>query len=184
MAPRRALAAGVRRCYHPRVDATAPAPLLDEEGAAFVQGGVSIVAASRDAGLVPSIGRAAGCRVAPDRRRVTVYVAARQAPQLVADVVACRRIAVVFSRPSTHRTLQLKADDAVVRPPAAGEAAVPDSYVAGFAADIAKLGHTEAQARTLVASVDGDLVAIDFTPSAAFEQTPGPNAGAPLPPPR
>ena len=26
-----------------------------------------------------------------------------------------------------------------------------------------------------------DLVAIDFTPNAAFEQTPGPKAGTPLP---
>ena len=52
-----------------------------------------------------------------------------------------------------------------------------------FAEDIGKLGHTEDQARTLVASVEGDLVAIDFTPSAAFEQTPGPNAGTPLRPP-
>ncbi len=178
------LAASLRGCYHPRVAATAGTPLLDEEGAAFVQSGVSIVAASRDAALVPSVGRAVGCRVAADRRRVTVFVAASQAPELIADLTACGRIAVVFSRPSTHRTLQLKADDAVVRPLAGGEAALPERYVAGFAADIAKLGHTEAQARTLVACVDGDLVAIDFTPGAAFEQTPGPNAGAPLPPPR
>lgn len=174
--------ARVRGCYHPRVSATTVPPLLDDEAAAFVQSGVSIVAASRDAALVPSIGRAVGCTVAADRRRVTVLVAASQAPELVADVRACGRIAVVFSRPSTHRTLQLKADDAVVRPPAAGEAGVPERYVGGFAADIVRLGHTEAQARTLVACVDGDLVAIEFTPSAAFEQTPGPNAGTPLPP--
>lgn len=174
----------MRSCYHQRMAATAGPALLDEDGAAFVQGGVSIVAASRDAALVPSIGRAVGCRVAADRRRVTVFVAASQAPQLVADLRACGRIAVVFSRPSTHRTLQLKGDDAVVRPLVRGETAIPERYVGGFAEDIGKLGHTEAQARTLVAAVDGDLLAIDFTPSAAFEQTPGPNAGAPLPPPR
>ncbi|MFO1316098.1 MAG: hypothetical protein U1F58_10895 [Burkholderiales bacterium] len=159
-------------------------PLLDEEGAAFVQGGVSIVAASRDAAFVPSIGRAVGCRVAADRRRVTVFVAGSQAPELVADLRACGRIAVVFSRPSTHRTLQLKGDDAVVRSLAGDEAAVPEGYAGAFAEDIGRIGHTVAQARTLVACVDGDLLAIDFTPNAAFEQTPGPNAGTPLPSPR
>ena len=163
--------------------ATAAPALLDEEGAAFVQGGVSIVAASRDAALVPSVGRAVGCRASADRRRVTVFVAASQAPELIADLRACGRIAVVFSRPSTHRTLQLTGDDAVVRSLVRGEAAVPERYVGAFAEDIGKLGHTEDQARTLVASVEGDLVAIDFTPSAAFEQTPGPNAGTPLRPP-
>ena len=182
MAGCRRLAARVHGCYHPRMAAATGLPLLDDEGAAFVQGGVSIVAASRDAALVPSIGRAAGCVVAADRRRVTVFVAASQAPELVADLRACGRIAVVFSRPSTHRTLQLKGDDAVVRPPAAGEAAIPGRYAGAFAEDIGRLGHTAAQARTLVACVDGDLVAIDFTPNAAFEQTPGPNAGTPLPP--
>ncbi len=161
-------------------DAADP-PILDAASAAFVQGGVSIVAASRNAGLVPSIGRATGCRVAPNRTRVTLLVAASQAPELVADLRACGRIAVVFSRPSTHRTLQLKADDAVVRPPTAAEAGLVGPYVAAFHADIALIGHTEAEARTLLAGVDGDLVAVDFTPCAAFEQTPGPNAGAPLP---
>ena len=72
----RALATAMRSCYHQRMAATAGPALLDEEGAAFVQGGVSIVAASRDAALVPSIGRVVGCRVAADRRRVTVFVAA------------------------------------------------------------------------------------------------------------
>ena len=155
-------------------------PFLDAANAAFVQGGVSIVAASRDAGRVPSIGRAIGCRVSRDRLRATLLIAGSQAPELLADLRACGRIAVVFSQPSTHRSLQLKADDAVVRAPAGDEPALCARYVQAFCADIALLGHTEAQARALCGYVDGDLVAIDFTPNAAFEQTPGPRAGTPL----
>ena len=89
-------------------------------------------------------------------------------------------IAVVFSRPSTHRTLQLKADDARVRAVTSDEAAIVATYVEAFGREIASLGHTDVQARTLFAFRADDLVAIDFTPNAAFEQTPGPKAGSPL----
>jgi hypothetical protein len=154
-----------------------PPPLLDNESATFIQGGVSIVASSCDARQIPSIGRIAGCRVAPDRRRVTVCLAASQAPQLLADVRACGRIAVVFSRPTTHRSFQLKSDDAIARAPSAAELAVVASQMEAFAAEIALLGLSREQARVLLGCADEDLVAIDFTPNAAFEQTPGPGAG-------
>jgi hypothetical protein len=155
--------------------------LLDEANAAFVQGGVSVVAASRDAALVPSMGRVSGCRVSTDRRAVTLYVASGQAVQLLADVRASGRIAVVFSQPSTHRTLQLKADDARVRALRRSELVIVERYVDAFAAEIEPLGHTTEQARTLLKCREDDLVAVDFAPSAAFEQTPGPKAGTPLP---
>ena len=155
-------------------------PLLDEDNAAFIQTGISIVAASRDASLMPSIGRAAGCRVSPDRRAVSIVLPQGQATQLVADVKASGHIAVVFSRPSTHRTMQLKADDARVRPATQEEGASIARYVEAFGREIAALGHTHEQAVALFAFRDDDLVAIDFTPNAAFEQTPGPKAGRPL----
>ena len=158
-----------------------PPPLLDEEHAAFIQGGVSIVAASSSARQVSSIGGIAGCHVAPDRRRVTVFLAASQAPQLLADIRACGRIAVVFSLPSTHRSFQLKSDDATARPPAAGELAVVHRHVEAFADEIAPFGHVPEQARVLLSCADDDLVAIDFTPGTAFEQTPGPGAGKQIP---
>ena len=54
-------------------------------------------------------------------------------------------------------------------------------YADSFAAEIEPLGHTQGQARALLACREDDLVAIDFVPNAAFEQTPGPKAGTPLP---
>ena len=155
-------------------------PLLDASNAEFIQTGISIVAASRDDVLVPSIGRASGCRVSGDRRAVSIFVPQSQAAQLVADVVKSGRIAVVFSRPSTHRTLQLKADDARVRAATADERAIVARYVDAFAREIGLLGHTAEQACAMFEARDDDLVAIDFTPNAAFEQTPGPKAGSPL----
>ncbi len=159
---------------------SAARPLLDEANAAFVQGGVSIVAASRDAGLVPSIGRAMGCTVSGDRRGVSLLVAASQAARLLDDVRGCGRVAVVFSQPSTHRTLQLKAEDARVRDLRPGEFDVVLRYVDAFAAEVEPLGHTRGQARTLLTCREDDVIAVDFTPTEAFEQTPGPKAGTPL----
>ena len=155
-------------------------PLLDEDNAAFIQTGISIVAASRDDALVPSIARVSGCRVSEDRRAVSVFLPQSQAAELVADVRRCACIAVVFSRPSTHRTLQLKAVDARVRTTTSDDAAIVARYVDAFAREIALLGHSDEQARVMLEVGADDLVAIDFTPNAAFEQTPGPKAGSPL----
>jgi hypothetical protein len=155
-------------------------PLLDAEHAEFVAGAVSIVAASRDDHNVPSLGRAVGCVVAPDRRSLRVFVAQAQAAQLLADIRASGQVAVVFTKPSTNRSLQIKATDARVRPLRDGEEATSARYVEAFGIEITPLGHVAEQARTLFRHVEGDLVAIEFTPSAAFVQTPGPGAGAAL----
>lgn len=155
-------------------------PILDGDNAEFIQGGVSIVAASRDPSCVPSMARASGCRVSADRRAVTIFAPRSQSAQLLADLGAEGRIAVVFSRPSTHRTLQLKGDGARVRAATPAEADVVEAYVEAFAREVATLGHTSEQARALLTIRADDLCAIEFTPNAAFEQTPGPKAGSPL----
>src|SRR5688572_8540489 len=91
---------------------TAAAPPLSEAVAAFVQSGLSITVASRDDRLVPSIAKAVGCHVSPDRSTVTVLMFANAAEAVCRDIARSGLIAVVLSRPSTHQTVQLKGDDA------------------------------------------------------------------------
>ena len=153
-------------------------PLLDEDHAAFIQSGVSILAASRDASNAPQLARAIGCRISPDRRRVTVFVAAFQAATLIAALRATRTIAVGFNLPSTHRAFQLKGTDATVGPLDRGDLEIAVRYVDAFVANIALLGYSEPIGRALLAFDPAELLAISFTPSAAFVQTPGPRAGA------
>lgn len=160
----------------------APAPLLDEALAAFVQTGVSINAGSRGPGNVPAVARANGCRVAADRRRVTVLLPASKSAALLEAVRATGAIAVVFSEPPTHRTIQLKGTDATVVPATDEDRATAVRWVDGFAAVLAPLGYSEEVFRALLGTDPADLVAVAFTPSAAFDQTPGPRAGAPLTP--
>jgi hypothetical protein len=162
--------------------AAAP-PLLDAELVAFMGSGLSILAASRQVDEGPSIARAHGCRVSDDRRRVTIFVARSQAGTLLDDVARCGALAVVFSHPPTHRTIQLKCNSAHVRPPVPGETDHIPGYVEAFTAGVLPFGYEPRQMATLFAFAEGDLVAIDFVPESAFVQTPGPKAGAPMPAP-
>jgi hypothetical protein len=158
-----------------------PDPPLDADHAAFIQGGVSVVVATRDADCVPDVVRGCGCRVSRDRRRVTVLVEPSRAGTLLDDVAANGMIAVVFSQPSTHRTIQLKGSDARVVKLTAADRAVAARHLRDWSEDLCRIGYTPEFANA-VRGAAPRLAAIEFTPSAAFQQTPGPGAGQPIVP--
>jgi hypothetical protein len=155
-------------------------PFLDDELAAFIQGGVSINAASSGPGNVPAVSRALGCRVSEDRLRVTVFLAASRSAALLDAIAASKKVAVAFSQPSTHRTIQLKGVDAARSGVESGDPERLARCALAFGADLETAGYSAAVARMLLGAEPADLVAVSFTPSAAFNQTPGPGAGGPL----
>lgn len=162
-------------------DRLATAPVLDAEHAAFVVSpGISMTVASRLAGNRPELGRALGCRVAADRRRVTLLVPGAQLAPLIAALRESRAIAVVFSQPSTHRTIQLKGTDAALEPIAPGDLELSARWADSFVVALAPYGIGEDLVRAFLWCDPAELVAVSFTPCAAFQQTPGPGAGAPL----
>jgi hypothetical protein len=152
-------------------------PVLDTEHAAFVQGGVTISVSSRDAAMRSSIARGVGCRVSADGSRVTLFLAGSASQKLVRDIAATRAIAVCFSQPSTHRTIQLKGSDAALTRVEPGDNAIIGRQLEGKLAELVPLGYTEALVRAVFHVGPDDVVAVTFTPAAAFAQTPGPNAG-------
>ena len=156
------------------------APLIDEEVATFLQSGIAMHAASAGPGNVPQVTRVAGCRVAPDRRTVTVYMVESQARALLDDVRANGAIAVVFTKPRSHRTVQLKGTDARTVPVSPADFADVDRQVAGFDADVRAVGFPERFGWTLAGGSPLGLAGIAFTPASAFVQTPGPSAGTTL----
>lgn len=159
----------------------AAASLLAPEHIAMVDKGVSTIVASRDAALRPSLMRAVGSRITPDGSEITVYLARSQSRQLLQDLAATGQIAVVFSEPNTHRTLQVKASGVTGR--AADESDLPalQRYRESMEWEICSIGHAAALVQAMLAFQLEDLVAISFSPSAAFDQTPGPKAGRALP---
>jgi len=156
--------------------ANGSAALLDAELAGFIQGGVSVVVASRNADLVTDVVRGCGCRVARDRRQVTVLVEAVRGCTLLDDIAANGMIAVVFSQPSSHRTIQLKGSDAHVVAVTAADRAAATRHHEQWCADLRSIGYSREFADVLHGR-PARLAAIRFTPTAAFQQTPGPGAG-------
>ena len=71
----------------------------------------------------------------------------------------------------------MKGADAVVEPIAAGDLALVEAHAERFAEELAMIGFSRALAHAILDRGDGDLVAVGFTPTQAFEQTPGPRAG-------
>lgn len=154
--------------------------VLDEAWAAFIQGGVSIVASSRDREHVPRTARANGCRLSRDRRTVTALFPVSRSRSLIEAADSSGAFAIVFTQPSTHVSLQLKGADARIVETAAADARLVERYARAFAADLEPLGFSREFVRALVGCGTTDLAAIAFTPDAVFIQTPGPRAGEPI----
>ena len=155
-------------------------PLLDADQAAFICGAVSICASSSRANGLPDLARATGVRVSEDRATVTVLFASTPGAAVLDDVRRNGRIAVVFTEPGSHRTIQLKGDDACIVSVESGDAALAVRYAEAFASCLVRLGYDKELGLTLLACDPEDLVAVRFSVAAGFSQTPGPNAGEPL----
>jgi len=158
-------------------------PLAHDALVALLEGGVSVCVATRGRDGLPSLSRALGCKVSRDRRRLSVFLARSQAADVLEDVRAHGAIALVASHPLTHRSYQFKGTDAAVRPLGRGEAARVRAYVETFVRVVEPEGYSPRLIRALFASppeTPEDWVAVTFTPTSAFSQTPGPSAGDPL----
>lgn len=156
--------------------------LLDAPRADFLTHHVSILVGSCSAECVPSVARAYGCRVTPDRRSITVFLSVAQAQQVLRDLRAGGGIAVVFSRPRTHETVQLKGARVQIAPLADGDRETMRTYGRSFGEEVGAVGFGAPFQNAIMSGVEDEAVAVSFTPSAAFEQTPGPSAGRPLNP--
>ena len=154
------------------------ASLLSPDNLAFIQQGVSINVGSRDVRMVPSLTRALSCRLDNDGQRLRIALARSQSLDVLRDIARSRVIAVVFTQPSTHRTLQIKGFDAEEVPAQEEDALNVERSREVFGADIFPMGFDAAFTARLCHVDADDLVVLAFTPQAVFQQTPGPDAGA------
>lgn len=156
--------------------------LLTEDVARFMQSGISISVASRDVRRVPSLARAAGCYVSADYQQVTLLLLPSQARQLLADISSSGVIAVVFSSPSTNRTLQVKGGLLALHDASAADREIAAKQREAFANVLIPLGYAHDLAFAVHCRDAKDMTAVTFTPTDLFEQTPGPRAGTRLTP--
>jgi hypothetical protein len=155
-------------------------PLLPPALLAMMARGVSVIVAARDHSLRPSLMRAVGSRIEASGQEITVFLARRQARQVIQDIAATGHVAVVFSEPATHRTVQVKSSQARMRNAGPDDQPVLESYLRSMEHEIGRIGIPAPLTRAMLAHKLEDLVAVSFTPEQAFDQTPGPRAGARL----
>jgi hypothetical protein len=151
--------------------------ILDESRAAFILGPVSINVASCNANLVPSVARAYGCRVVLAQQKVTVFLAVARSRALLQDLRSGGAIAITFSRPKTHQTMQLKGRNAEVTPLRPNDRDVISAHSEAFCDEICALGYPDHFAQAMRLSAVEDVLSVSFIPTEAFEQSPGTAAG-------
>jgi hypothetical protein len=162
------------------VETPAAPPLLTPDHLAMMARGVSVIVSSCGHDLTPSLMRAVGSQISPQGDRITVFLNRQQSTQLLRDVASTGRVAVVFSEPHSHRTVQLKSREARLREVTPDDVPALQRYLRAMQGELGRIGLAPDFAAAMLAHRFDDLSAIEFTPAQAFDQTPGPNAGQPL----
>jgi hypothetical protein len=149
---------------------------------AFLQRGLSLYAGSTDARGWPQVARALAIRALPGPQ-LALAVPSEPAAALLAGIAATGQIALVLCQPTTHFTVQLKGRDACIEPLQPEQWPELDRNRDAFGAEILPFGF-DAEFCDAWFSVTGNgpeaLRVVRFTPSGAWNQTPGPGAGAPM----
>lgn len=153
--------------------------MLSEANAKFIQRFTSMSVAARDARNRPVVGRALGCRVSADRSKITVFLSAGRAAQLLECLRQNGQIALAITRPSTHETLQFKGTVGDILPPSAEDSREITAYRESLVQELATLGYRPDFTHELLSGSE-DAVAVVFAPAVIFDQTPGPKAGTRL----
>ncbi|MBF5002826.1 hypothetical protein [Diaphorobacter caeni] len=154
--------------------------LLQADHIALIQSGVSTIVASRDVRLRPSLMRAVGSSISADGGHITVFLRPSQSRQLLADIRETGQIAVVFSDPPSERTVQVKASHATERGVTDADAPALLAYRLAMQKAIAQVGYGAHYVDAMLSAPLHDLIAVEFSPEQAFNQTPGTGAGLPL----
>ena len=151
--------------------------MISKELAEFVQSGVAIHVGTRDAALQPEGARALSASVEADGRHVLVYVSDAASRRILPNLEANGQVAVVFARPTDDRACQIKGHFVSSRPATADEQPRVAAHWQLFFSNMAQIG---IPAATAARWPIWPAVAIRFRATAVFDQTPGPQAGAPL----
>jgi hypothetical protein len=152
-------------------------PRIADELAGYLQSGLSITVATRDAELQPNGARAWAAVLDDDRSHLTVFLHESAAPPLVRDLEAHPEIAVAFDRPTNNRACQVKGVFVASRRARPGERAEIERQADGFLGQLETLGIPRAMTAGWRV---WPCIAVTFRVDRLYEQTPGPRAGEPM----
>ena len=145
--------------------------------AAFLQEGVGIHIATRNAALEPNGTRALAVKVEDDGRHLAVYVARVASVRILGDLEDNGQAAVSFGRPVDDKACQVKGTFLAARDASDDERPLIAAQWDGFLASLEQIGIPRAMTGGWAT---WPAVAIRLRANAIFDQTPGPGAGAPI----
>ena len=151
--------------------------MIDKDLAAFLQEGVGIHIATRNASLQPNGIRALAVTVESDGLHLVVYAAEAAAARVLPDLEDNAQIAIGFGRPVDDRACQVKGIVIGTRAAIEAERPVVAAQWDGFLGSLEQIGIPRVATTTWVT---WPAVAIRVRVNALFDQTPGPGAGAPI----
>lgn len=151
---------------------TIPEDLVD-----FLEGGVSILVATRDAQSMPEVARGVGASISRDRTKVTIFLHEEWGAKALANLASNGEIAVGFSRPLDNFAIQLKGKVSETVPSAQLARTVADRYHASYSEQLYMVGFPRSTTKRFRV---WPSTAVTFEVRDIFVQTPGPDAGKPL----
>jgi hypothetical protein len=152
---------------------------LSDEIAAFIESGVSIVVGVVGPRGRALSGRALAARVLQDATIRVIYPEEGNAA-LTASAQSGGPIAVTFSAPFSHRTLQIKGFSSRLEDLKPDDLSSVRHQGEAFAAILVAVGHSPAFVQAFSDYLSSALWVLSFPAEEAFEQTPGPGAGRAL----
>jgi hypothetical protein len=150
-------------------DVVLPADLVE-----FVESGVSVLVGTRDSQLRPQATRAFGATVHEGRKGITIYLLESVSRVTLADLRDNGEVAVTFSRPIDHRSIQLKGRVIDIEPTTEAEQRVQERYLAAWVEHLFVVGLPRGIGRRMQLRPS---FAVRIALHALFHQTPGPDAG-------
>jgi hypothetical protein len=153
-------------------------PRLSPDWAIHLEDGVSHRLGSCSPDGRPEIARALAAQALPDGR-IEVLFNPLVCSALLAAVAASGRIAYVAAQPGTTRTLHVKGRDAVLFQPGADHQDLFERCRDRFIARVEVFGFRRDVLMDMMYDMSVDkLQGLRFSPSGAWDQTPGIGAGA------
>lgn len=150
---------------------------IDDELATYLQPGpFSVIVATADSSLRPEVVRGWGQRESVDGRGIFVCVGRHAASRLLRNLKGNDRLALSICNVTTYQSLQLKGRCVDIAEPEPEDSARLREHQKQFVLGVQQTGVSEGAARGLLAS---EVIRLLFIPESLYDQTPGPEAGAP-----
>lgn len=151
--------------------------MISAELVAYFESGVSVLVGTRDARLVPACARGVGVRVDAERDEMTFFLPEATAAETLANLAENGRVALCFSRPEDHRSIQVKGRVLESCPATAGDREKIERYRIALGQSWGWVGIPP---RITFRLAFWPARAVRVHVEAIFSQTPGPGAGAEL----